>query len=273
MLGLFTKWTNGAFCTGRLPSTHREAWAAARSIALTKPAGGHRPISMGDSARRATGRAALLTLKDDIQLRFRGEDFKDNLQLGCMTPNGSEHVIHDLQLHMELHPTHTLVHCDIGNAFNSQHRYAFLKQVHEHFPALLPLCAQFYAHESDLLIWGKDGKLRVLKSRSGQQQGDTLGSFLFCLGIHPILEAAHQKWPNLIIRAICDDIHLAGPDAEVAEAFVFMRDEVAQIGLEAKYGPKKTCCLVPALQHSALPALGRAPERRHGGAWILRGLG
>ena len=68
--------------------------------------------------------------------------------------------------------------------------------------------------------------MRVLKSSSGQQQGDTLGSFLFCLGIHPILEAAHAKWPALLIRAICDDIHVAGPDADVAEAFHFLLTEL-----------------------------------------------
>ena len=74
---------------------------------------------------------------------------------------------------------------DITNAFNTQQRYAFLKEVKKHFSALAPLCAQFYTHESDLVIHGGDGKQRVLKSRSGQQQGDTLGSLLFCLGIHP----------------------------------------------------------------------------------------
>jgi hypothetical protein len=62
---LFTTWTNGAFCSGSLASGAaeqlREAWGAARAIALSKPAGGFRPISMGDSMRRMTGRAALAT--------------------------------------------------------------------------------------------------------------------------------------------------------------------------------------------------------------------
>jgi hypothetical protein len=110
---------------------------------------------MGDAARRATGRAALLNNKADIQQRFRGKDNKDNLQLGCMTPNGSENIVHDLSLHLQLNPTHTLLHIDVTNAFNTHHRYAFLKQVHEHFPTLLPLCAQFYMYDSDLLISGQ----------------------------------------------------------------------------------------------------------------------
>ena len=98
----FTTWTNGALCTGMLPDNQREVWAAARSIALTKAAGGHRPISMGETVRRITGRAALHAHRADIQLRFRGKDNAANLQLGCMTPNGSETVVHDLQLHMQL---------------------------------------------------------------------------------------------------------------------------------------------------------------------------
>ena len=245
----FSNFVNGAFATGTLPENLRELWAACRSLALEKPDWWHRPISMGDVARRVTVRAALSANRDAIQLRFRGKDHALNLQLGCMLRNGSETVVHDLQLHMQLHKDHTLLHIDVSNAFNTQHRYAFLKEVHEHFPDLLPLCAQFYTHDSDLLIWGKDGKLRVLKSRSGQQQGDTLGSFLFCLGIHPILEAAHEKWPGLLIRAICDDIHVAGPDKDVAEAFIFLRSELAKIGLQVKYGPKKTCCYLPSLTH------------------------
>jgi hypothetical protein len=36
-----------------------------------------------------------------------------------MTCNGSEAVIHDLALHMELHPDHTLLHADAMNAFNT----------------------------------------------------------------------------------------------------------------------------------------------------------
>ncbi len=60
-----------------------------------------------------------------------------------MSPNGSETVIHDLALH----PTHTLCLADFGNAFNTQNRFAFLEHVHEHFPELLALAAQFYMHE------------------------------------------------------------------------------------------------------------------------------
>jgi hypothetical protein len=117
---------------------------------------------------------------------------------------------------------------------------------------------QFYRHESDLLVFGADGKLCKLKSRSGQQQGDTLGSFLFCLGIHPILKAAHATWPNLLIRAICDDVHIVGDDAEANAAFTFVRDALADMGLALKYGSRKTCCWSPSFPQGLTAADGAA---------------
>ena len=116
LLTKFTNFINGAFASGTLPANLRELWAACRSLVLEKPDGGHRPISMGEVARRVTGRAALSSHRDAIQLRFRGTGHALNLQLRCMSPNGSETVVHDLTLHMQLHPTHTLLHMDIASA-------------------------------------------------------------------------------------------------------------------------------------------------------------
>jgi hypothetical protein len=98
--------------TGSLDEDLRKMWGSCTTIALTKGAGGHRPISMGNVDRRITGRAALHAHKKEIETRFRGVGGCTNLQLGCMTSNGSEAVIHELALHMELHPDHTLLHAD-----------------------------------------------------------------------------------------------------------------------------------------------------------------
>jgi len=74
------------------------------------------------------------------------------------------------------------------------------------------LAAQFYLEPTDLLVWGKAGAdgiqpLQHLLSQSGQQQGDTLGSFLFALGIHPVLLSIRTSplCKNVLVRAICDD--------------------------------------------------------------------
>ncbi len=239
---MFTSFVNGVFAAGSLGDDLRQMWGSCVAIALTKAAGGYRPISMGNVVRRITGRAALHAHKLEILQRFCGVGGCTNLQLGCMSSNGSETVIHDLALHMELHPGHTLLHVDCANAFNTQHQFAFLEQVHVHFPALLPLAAQFYTHSSDL-------------------------------------EGLLKEFPNVLVRAICDDVHLAGPDAEVAAAYLQMQKQMAAIGLLFRYSPRKTCCWSPSFPQgpseadkaarAARSALPAATPRLAGGMHVL----
>ena len=255
-LNCLTDWANGALASGHLDDELRNLWGSCVTIALCKRAGGHRPVSMGNVERRLTGRASLKKIRAAAEVRFRGEGDSSCLQLGCMTKNGSEHALHDINLHLQLHPTAVVVHVDVTNAFNSQSRYHFLREVKTHFPELLHLAAQFYMEDTNLLVWGKAGQdgtqpLHCLVSASGQQQGDTLGSFLFCLGIHPVLEAVHKAYPSVLVRAICDDVHLAGPPDDVAAAFTLLHDGLRAQGLELKYGPKKTCCWSPTFARGA----------------------
>lgn len=54
--------------------------------------------------------------------------------------------------------------------------------------ALLPLVAQFYARNGDLVVRGSGcGGLDAIKSASGTQQGDVLGSLLFSIDLQPLL--------------------------------------------------------------------------------------
>ena len=248
-----------------MDDTLRGLWGACCTIALTKRGGGYRPISMGDVARRVAGRAALHRIKDTAAAHFRGDGDSHCLQLGCFSRSGSEHAIHDITLHLQLNPSHIVIHVDVANAFNSQQRFAFLMQVAEHFPELFQLACQFYMEPTDLLVWGTAGAdgtqpLQRLLSTSGQQQGDTLGSFLFAIGTQPILQAVHAAHPNVLMRAICDDVHLVGAPEEVAAAFVQLRDGFAEQKLTLKYGPTKTCCWTPEFASAGPADMLRAAE-------------
>jgi hypothetical protein len=48
--------------------------------------------------------------------------------LAVATPNA---VGANPALHLQLHPEHALLHLDVKNAFNTQHRFAFLKEQYE----------------------------------------------------------------------------------------------------------------------------------------------
>jgi hypothetical protein len=117
--------------------------------------------------------------------------------------------------------------------------------------------------DTNLLVYGTGSTAHRLLSASGQQQGDTLGSFLFALGIHPALEMVRERsGGRVLVRAICDDVHLVGSDADVAAAFTLLRDELAKQSLTLKYGPDKTCCWSPTFPRRAGETEEAAAARR-----------
>lgn len=121
----------------------------------------------------------------------------------------------------------------------------------ELIPELLPAAVAFYLDSLTLYVYDMDNPLNdpaSLLSASGQQQGDTLGSILFCLGIQPILIRVREKYPGVLIRAITNDIHLAGPPGDTTAAFIMLRDELAAMHLHLKYSPVKTCAWSPSFE-------------------------
>jgi len=136
-----------------------------------------------------------------------------------------------------------------------------------------------------------DGERDVLEVRAGgrgvspcpsvndDQVWRLHNSFLFCLGIHPILEQLHKGLPDILVRAICDDVHLAGQDADVAAAYLQMQEQMAANGLLFRYGPRKTCCWSPSFPQgpseadkaarAARSALPAAMPRLAGGMHML----
>ena len=85
-LTCFTAWANGALMTGHLDKTLRELWGSCVTIMLTKKAGGHRPVSMGNVERRIMGRAAKKLIRSAAEERFRGAGDSNCLQLGSASP-------------------------------------------------------------------------------------------------------------------------------------------------------------------------------------------
>jgi hypothetical protein len=230
---------NAAFCKDQLPLPLTELWGACNTVGLTKKLGGLRPISMGDTLRRLTGKAAIR------QLREKAAGHLKPYQWGVSTSRGCATIAHTARDYLRRHPDHVLLKLDISNAFNSQSRGSFLSAVAIHFPELLPLAAQFYRVPTTLYIRGKDATCTIL-SVSGQQQGDTMGPLLFALGLQPALEAVHAKHKGVIIRAYIDDIHILGPDSDVAAAFLMLKGLLAEQNLQVSFGAAKTSAWSPA---------------------------
>jgi hypothetical protein len=92
-------------------------------VGLIKKLGGLRPISMGDTLRRLTGKAAIR------QLREKAASHLKPYQWGVSTSRGCATIAHTARDYLRRHPDHVLLKLDDSNAFNSQSRGQFLSAV------------------------------------------------------------------------------------------------------------------------------------------------
>jgi hypothetical protein len=95
---------------GRLPAVPE--LTDSNGLPLCQPAGGVRPIAIGEAWPRL---AALCTVHACSDL---GRSLAP-LQLGVEVPGGAESVGHALRSALDAHPTHLLLSLDCKNAFNS----------------------------------------------------------------------------------------------------------------------------------------------------------
>ncbi len=109
-----------------------------------------------------------------------------------------------------------LLTLDAANAFNSISRQAIFDNLAAQFPELLPFFRQFYGSPAELWFWLDDGSVEVLFSARGTQQGDAAGPFLFCLGLHPVLQGLQEEFPDALIAAYMDDIFIGTLEASMA---------------------------------------------------------
>ena len=78
-----------------------------------------------------------------------------------------------------------------------------LNAVSHHIPEIYKFCHLSYGDPSFLKF-----NNQVITSQEGAQQGDPLGSLLFCLAIHPILTSFSSE----LVIGYMDDITLGGDE-------------------------------------------------------------
>ena len=203
--------------SGQVPPQIIPLLNAGRGIAIPKDdKGALRPIVIGHVLLRLLGSYALRHLSKEVQAFFLTPL---PLQFGVGVPSGCELVAAAITAHLNSNQSHIDISCDARNAFNSWCRSQMWDTLTTHFPSLVSLVKLMYGSPSSILFFEPGSGLTEVLNSVGCKQGCSLGSFLFCLAIHPILTQLQTEFPDLLIIAYCDDVHIVGDPARAITAY------------------------------------------------------
>jgi hypothetical protein len=215
LLGSLTEVTN-LILAGGVPKQVLPFIFGANLVALEKKGGGIRPIAMGCTLRKLAAKIACESVRDHLGSQLQP------LQMGFGTTCGAEASVHASRRFLSTCKSGLFLKLDFANAFNSTHRSRVLEATHQHLPSLFPLIQQAYSAPSTL-FFGQE----TLQSAEGLQQGDPLGSALFCLTIHDLVKSLKS---HLNIW-YADDGTLGGPGRFVLADLKTIQDASAELGL------------------------------------------
>jgi hypothetical protein len=241
---------------GKLHPTLQEYMATSLFIPLAKGATAIRPLGVADVFRRWGGVAL------SLEAKHFGVHTRLTSQYGVGIPCGTEIVHKAINAHLHLHPDHFCAKLDAVNAFNLITREVIFKGAAKLAPFLLPYLYAFYSSPTHLY---SHDRLMALFMYEGVQQGDPLGSLLFCIGLHTLLEGILEKafdasasTSSPFIYLYCDDIFVVGEGDACAIIVKSIQDALPKGGLHLGTERGKMTCFSPAhdTSHTTLPNMG-----------------
>jgi len=117
---------------GRVPSVVRPVFCGASLCALSKKAGGIRPIAVGCTFQRLVAKAACSIVRDHVTSKLAP------LQLGFGVKQGAEAAAHAARCYVSnLGADRALLKIDFCNAFNSVSRCEVFRSMEKYAPELM----------------------------------------------------------------------------------------------------------------------------------------
>ena len=119
-------------------------------------------------------------------------EWRRSIQAGIATPNECKAVVHVVRRFIEKQNDGSksgLLSLDLINSFNVVSHTAFLKGVEERFPAFLAWVYYKYGGEPAYLWTGET----FLRSVTGVEQGDLLGTLLFAIALQLVTLELRQR--------------------------------------------------------------------------------
>ena len=187
---------------GAFPNEVNEILNGGRLTALQKKDGGIRPIAVGYTWRRLAAKCA------NHHVIERASKLLAPLQLGVGIPGGAEAAVHATRRFIDGMPKDSvIVKLDFSNAFNTLRRDTMLEAVAKDLPEIYAFAHANYSDATQLKF-----SEHVVLSEEGPQQGDPLGSLMFCLALQRLLR---ELTASLQVGYL-DDLTLGGNAQTVA---------------------------------------------------------
>ncbi|CAM9674099.1 unnamed protein product, partial [Choristocarpus tenellus] len=125
---------------------------------------------------------------------------------------------------------------DGRNAFNSIRCSAFIQNLPETIPGLLPYISKVYGNTRNLLFPLDEGGTKILPSRSGAQQGDPLGPLLYCMVTHRALQQVQAVFgpQGISSRSYLDNTLISARDIgpNTIAAFEQLKTDLHEVGID-----------------------------------------
>ena len=179
-------------------------------------------------------------------------------QYGVGTKDGCTLMAASIEAFMESNPGSIDIAGDTMNAFNSFDRSELWPTLLAKFPNLVAYIVLTYGDAAPVFF--KEGEtLTTILNSVGSRQGCALGSYLFAIALHPILQTVAAEFPTVLVSAYCDDAHFTGPPADAVAAFRRYA-QLTSAKLQNKLRPDKSEVYSPTVSESALRAAGLPAE-------------
>lgn len=202
---------------GKVPRSIVPLLNAGRGVAIPKNEEGDlRPIVVGYVLMRLIGSLGVAQQADEIRAYFLQPVA---IQFGVGVSGGCELMATAISTLLHEHPEYIDVAGDAKNAFNTWDRSQLWDVLLARFPSLFELVKLMYGTASEIVFSEPGGPATSILNSIGSRQGCSLGSFLYCLAIHPVLIQLCVEFPDLMILAFCDDVHFVGPPARAFLAY------------------------------------------------------